>query len=182
MAVKRPGDGTGIEWTQADSDRFDRYVGPADERGCREWLGGHRPGRYGKFALGGKSIGAHVFSFARGHGGDVPEVVRHSCDNPPCVEPTHLLSGTQLQNLLDARLRGRLPTARRRSGVQTPVRADVAGELNGRARLDEAAVVDIRARYGVGEAVTLRSLADEYGVCRSTVENVVHGKTWAHVI
>lgn len=35
------------------------------------------------------------------------EVIRHTCDNPPCCNPAHLLKGTQAQNLQDMRDRGR---------------------------------------------------------------------------
>ena len=34
-------------------------------------------------------------------------VARHSCDNPPCVNPDHLLPGTQADNIEDMRSRGR---------------------------------------------------------------------------
>lgn len=35
-------------------------------------------------------------------------VARHTCDNPPCVNPAHLLLGTQKENIHDAMKRGRL--------------------------------------------------------------------------
>jgi len=34
-------------------------------------------------------------------------VVRHTCDNPPCYNPDHLLSGTYQDNVNDAKERGR---------------------------------------------------------------------------
>ena len=34
-------------------------------------------------------------------------VVRHTCDNPPCINPAHLVEGTQAQNLHDMTDRGR---------------------------------------------------------------------------
>ena len=35
------------------------------------------------------------------------DVVMHSCDNPKCVEPSHLIIGTYALNNLDCRLKGR---------------------------------------------------------------------------
>jgi hypothetical protein len=34
-------------------------------------------------------------------------VIRHSCDNRPCCEPLHLLSGTHADNVQDRVARGR---------------------------------------------------------------------------
>jgi len=39
-------------------------------------------------------------------------IVRHSCDNPPCVNPDHLLIGTSADNTQDMLDRGRAPSQR----------------------------------------------------------------------
>ena len=39
--------------------------------------------------------------------GYLPEVVRHSCDNPKCINPEHLVAGTYLDNILDRHTRQR---------------------------------------------------------------------------
>jgi hypothetical protein len=41
--------------------------------------------------------------------GPVPpgKIVRHTCDNPPCVNPLHLMNGTSADNSRDMVLRGR---------------------------------------------------------------------------
>jgi hypothetical protein len=41
------------------------------------------------------------------HTGLLPEVVRHTCDNPRCINPLHLIGGTQLDNVRDMDSRGR---------------------------------------------------------------------------
>lgn len=39
------------------------------------------------------------------------DVVMHMCDNPPCINPDHLVVGTQKQNIHDAIAKGRLNTS-----------------------------------------------------------------------
>ena len=41
------------------------------------------------------------------------KVVRHKCDNPRCINPDHLELGTQLDNVEDARKRGRVSSGSR---------------------------------------------------------------------
>lgn len=53
------------------------------------------------------------------------------------------------------------------------------GVAHGRAKLDEAAVKDIRARFFGGETGIV--LAEAYGVTTSTIAFVVNGYTWSHV-
>lgn len=47
------------------------------------------------------------------------KLVRHTCDNPPCVNRRHLLLGTQFDNMRDACERGRFPS---RKGITFPNR------------------------------------------------------------
>lgn len=54
------------------------------------------------------------------------------------------------------------------------------GEAQGLAKLTKEAVLDIRQRY-VPYKVTLRQLAEEYGVNEVTIHYAVHGKSWKHI-
>lgn len=73
---------------------------------CIEWGGKKNLGRggYGWFMGGNKIVYAHLASFfvTRGFW---PEVCRHACDNPPCVNPNHLLDGTHQDNMRDIAVR-----------------------------------------------------------------------------
>jgi hypothetical protein len=77
---------------------------------CWRWVGAKDPLGYGHFGLGTMKqwIYAHRFSCQLEHG-EIPEglIVRHSCDNPGCVNPRHLLVGTQRDNMRDMYERGR---------------------------------------------------------------------------
>lgn len=77
--------------------------------GCIEWQRAKAGNGYGNISIGnGKWDYAHRVSY-KVHKGEIPEgyVVRHTCDNPCCVNPDHLLIGTQWDNVQDAISRGR---------------------------------------------------------------------------
>lgn len=91
-----------------------RFWPKVDRRGsdeCWEWQGARRGRGYGAFGVpGGKNVDAHRMSYALAHNLDplnMPFVVRHTCDNPPCVNPAHLIAGTTQDNVNDMRDRGR---------------------------------------------------------------------------
>ncbi len=94
-----------------------RYATAADfwasvEQGpdCWLWQGTRNPEGYGMLWWGGRVIGAHRVSVRLSGRVQLPgQVVRHTCDNPPCVNPAHLLVGTSSENIRDAYERGRMP-------------------------------------------------------------------------
>jgi hypothetical protein len=78
------------------------------EDGCIEWQGTRNGNGYGYFSLNGKVQAVHRLAWEFANGA-VPAglVVRHECDNPPCVNLEHLSVGTQTDNMGDWKLRGR---------------------------------------------------------------------------
>lgn len=54
------------------------------------------------------------------------------------------------------------------------------GADNGRAKLTEDLVREIRERYALGASVT--ALIDTYGLSRVAIENVVKYRSWRHVV
>jgi hypothetical protein len=77
---------------------------------CWVWVGTRQKGGYGVFKLGESLFFAHRVCHVMTKG-PIPEgqVVRHTCDNPFCVRPNHLVLGTQAQNMMDKNERGRNP-------------------------------------------------------------------------
>ena len=90
--------------------------------GCWNWTGRLNHSGYGiiageikgkRYVPAGVNMMAHRVSWII-HNGEIPKsdlphgtVVRHKCDNPKCVNPAHLLLGTQADNVRDMIARGR---------------------------------------------------------------------------
>lgn len=104
-------------------ERVNRSPGQGPNGDCWEWQAGQNGNGYGQLGVYDSAtrfasvLTAHVISF-RLHHGPVPKghYVLHRCDNPPCCNPDHLLSGTQKLNVEMAALHGR-PNGRKRKDV-----------------------------------------------------------------
>ena len=137
---------------------------------CWNWLGAKTGRGYGHFGLrvNGKQfyIKAHRAAYELANGiapGD--KEVMHSCDNPSCCNPSHLVLGSHKANMTDMKKKGRAKGHK--------------GERNFKASLTEDQVKEIRGYenyYGL-----TKTLAERYGVTRETIWSVRAGKTWQHV-
>lgn len=140
---------------------------------CWEWQGSRDKRGYGIITKRmGRSAGitarANRISYALFVEMPPPHLlVCHSCDNPPCCNPYHLWLGTSKDNTTDAIKKLRFDGVNR-------------GEKNGSAKLTEDDVLEIRLRFFSGRE-TIKYLAEEYGISRASVENVVHGRKWPHL-
>ena len=77
--------------------------------GCWEWSLSKQSNGYGQIKHEGKMKRAHRVSF-EAFIGPIPfgMEVMHKCDNRGCVNPSHLVSGTHKDNMLDMRDKGRI--------------------------------------------------------------------------
>jgi hypothetical protein len=101
-------------------------------------------------ALDGKGYGAYCFNKR--------VLIVHTCDNPPCCNPAHLLVGTHQENMRDISERGR------RRG------------RNWRAAFTDDQAAEIRRRASEGE--TGVALGRAFGVSQRTISAIIHGKTY----
>lgn len=83
-----------------------------DENGC--WVWNRSVNNYG-YGIIWRTKSAHRVALALKLGRELGrgEVARHTCDNPPCVRPDHLVPGSQSQNIVDSVDRNRHHLARR---------------------------------------------------------------------
>jgi len=149
-------------------DFFERYAARIDRGpGCWLWTGASAAGGYGHSHRDGRHFYAHRAAYEAMHGDGTADgmVVRHKCDNPPCVNPSHLEVGTHADNARDCLRRGR---ARRAVGEAAPT-----------AKLTAAAVQEARRLYVSG--VIVARLIERWPVKHDTMAKAVRGQTWRHL-
>jgi len=85
-----------------DIERFWTKVSKRTHEECWNWTAGINRDGYGKFWWNNREIGAHRFSWIITNG-NIPEgkLVLHKCNNPGCVNPSHLYIGDGSDNMID---------------------------------------------------------------------------------
>lgn len=139
----------------------------ADRSDCLVWTGIVNNKGYGKIKVKGEVVSAHRFAYCVANGLTLKEieglVIRHKCDNPGCINPTHLETGTPMDNVMDRVARGR----------------SASGECNGHAKLTVEQVDEILASYiPRDKKFGGTALGKKYGVCQTTISKIVLGKKW----
>lgn len=127
---------------------------------CWLWRGALNSKGYGCLGIGGKRWLAHRIAYALSKGEPGRLIIRHSCDNPRCCNPAHLLSGTHQDNSADAASRGRL----------------AYGEKNGRAKITQE-IADYIRRNPLDTPVC--DLAVLHGLNEWTVRAIQRGELWS---
>ena len=77
--------------------------------GCIEWQGYKNKGGYGRRRFRGFKKLVHREVYELTHGCVIPFglIVCHRCDNPACINPSHLFLGTHKDNIQDCIKKGR---------------------------------------------------------------------------
>lgn len=134
--------------------------------GCFEWQAARLACGYGRFYVREqkKEMQVHRVAYEAVRG-PIPEgkLVCHHCDNRRCCNPAHLFLGTHKDNSRDCVSKNR----------------HVHGSKAHNAKLTEADIVAICERYNAGR--NHYELADEFGVCRPVITEILQGKLWPHV-
>lgn len=108
------------------------------------------------FACGGKKhlVYRFVYELVKGEGTLEGQIARHTCDNEICCNPAHIVPGDHQQNMNDMKER----------------------ERHG---LPHHTVRAIRKLAGMD--LSHQSIADRFGIGRSTVSEIVSGVHYSHV-
>lgn len=144
-------------------ERFNQYF-TKQSSGCWEWQGSCTADGYGKFWMDGKNVAAHRASFILNHRKNPDgKMVLHTCDNPRCVNPDHLVLGTHRDNVLHMKERNRF----------------LVGEQNGNSKItsDDARKI-IKELLGGGK---VRAVARQFGHSRNLVKAISNKMTWRHI-
>lgn len=136
-----------------------------DENGCFI-LTSHstNSGGYAEIRIKGRTTKVHRHIYEQCFG-EIPNglVVRHKCDNPSCINPEHLETGTHQENMQDMMLRNR-----QAKGSKKPA-----------SKLNEAQVVAIKKL--VKQGFTNVKIASIYKVDGSVISEIKNNKIWKHV-
>lgn len=154
--VHKTTNGTLLRWLREQIATRDR------SEGCWEWpFAISKRDGYGRVYFDGSSRNAHHVALLL----TTPQPIGsdhalHSCDNPACVNPSHLRWGTPQDNMTDKVSRNR----------------QLRGEQHRMARLTEENVRAIRT-----DSRPLRIIAAEYGVTESHVCRIRNRVQWRHL-
>ena len=153
-------------YSQEIQDRFWSKVNKTDN--CWIWTACLNSCGYGQLKVNSKDIRAHRFSFQNHNNRLIQDgmCILHSCDNPKCVNPAHLIEGTHQDNNTDRANKGRGNAAR--------------GEKQGLSKLTEKQVLEIREKYSQGVS-SHRKLGQEYEVAHTVIGKIVRYEIWTHI-
>jgi hypothetical protein len=133
---------------------------------CWLWTAYKNKKRYGYYKYDGKTYTAHRVAYELWNG-KIPNglCIRHKCDEPSCVNPAHLETGTIKDNNDDCIERGRRRYNR--------------GEQHHKSKLTDDEVMWIRVLRGFYKNV---ELAEMYGLDETTISTICLRKRWKHII
>jgi hypothetical protein len=142
----------------------------AKESPCVEWTKCKNAAGYGRAWHNGTLHLAHRLAYCKYHNVSLESikgwVIRHTCDNPSCVNPHHLLIGTAADNTRDKVSKGR----------------HSRGETSFHAKLTEGQVAEIRATYVARDRESgSTALARKFGVSQSTISRIVNNNRWTYL-
>jgi hypothetical protein len=143
---------------------------PEPNSGCLLWLDAINQDGYGSVGIEGtkRTTSAHRRTWFALNG-PIPagKCVCHKCDVRSCISPQHLFLDTHAGNMADRNRKGRAKGGRN-MGSKSPM-----------SKLTED---DVRAIRVAAKAANQRIIAKRFGVHFGTVNDILMGKTWKHLV
>lgn len=149
--------------TPRQIENFFKHIAVGMPNDCWEWQGARHKKGHGQLRLFGRGWLAHRVMYMLSKGDPTGLIIRHTCDNPPCCNPKHLLAGTHQDNVNDCVTRNR----------------HAKGEKMGSAKLTATDVQQIKALLKLGTPQSI--IARSYQINQSSVSDIHTGKTWSHI-
>lgn len=145
-------------------ERLQKYNLPGLPDECWEWQGSKAFYGYGSILYEGGLYRTHRVAWEVYHS-PIPDkmCVLHKCDNPKCVNPSHLFIGTQSDNMKDRDKKGR--------GNQ------VGGTKHYKSKFTLKQIKQIRELYATGR-YDQYALADMYECHQPTICRIVRKETY----
>ena len=122
--------------------------------GCIEWSGRVNTKGYGQIMMSGQLKMVHRVSWEMANG-RIPDgaIIMHSCDNPACINPMHLLAGSYSDNTRDSVKKGRWRQANNGAGGRTPtISPDLMEDIKLIRVHDLLTIPEISSATGIKEA------------------------------
>jgi hypothetical protein len=144
---------------------------------CWLWTAGKFQRGYGGFSVAGSVKKAHRISLAL-CGVDVPDdaFVCHKCDNPSCVNPSHLFVGSPKDNTADMIAKGRKHSLK---GTKVDPNKTIKGDKHGRAKLNVTDVLAIRQMLEAG--MSQSQIAKTMNVSQTCISKISRRARWKHI-
>ena len=143
------------------------------ENECWPWIGQITDKGYGRVRFKGGRYYAHRVIFWLENPNEIelaaPKIDRdtkgfllHKCDNPICCNPSHLVVGSQMDNIIDRDSKNR--------------HADFSGEKNPNSKFTKEQVQKMKQEYANGK--TAKALSFEQNVSYSCMKRLLRGITY----
>lgn len=150
-----------IEMTDSEIERFwskvDKTPGHGPWGDCWLWTGGTIIKGRGYFSLDGKLQPATRVVWIIETGESLESLYAlHKCDNKMCVNPSHLFSGNQLDNMKDMASKGR----------------------NSKYKLTEKEIYEIRL---LSSELNQYQISELYGIAQGHVSRILNHIRWSHI-
>ena len=142
------------------------------ENECWPWLGVKNKQGYGRVQINEWSYYAHrviyslvypnIIEWRAPKNSTESGFILHTCDNPSCCNPKHLLVGTHADNMADKVAKGRSP--------------DFSGDKGPRAKLTMAQAREIRQLRKDG--ISARELSQRYELSLPSIKTLLRGDSY----